>query len=91
MSDMPEIPLAERAAAPAIETVFAAQREAAIALRTSTAGMRITKLRKLEAAVLANRGAVSRALAADLRKSESEADLFDVLPVISGYAMPAGI
>ena len=84
MSDIPEIPLAERAAVPAIDTVFAAQRETAIALRTSTAGMRIAKLRKLEAAVLANRGAIYRALAADLRKSEAEADLFDILPVISG-------
>jgi aldehyde dehydrogenase (NAD+) len=84
VSNLQEIPLAERAAAPAIETVFAAQRETAIALRTSTAGMRIAKLRKLEAAVLANRGAIYRALAADLRKSESEADLFDILPVISG-------
>src|SRR3984893_11529954 len=84
MSDIPEIPLAERAAAPAIETVFAAQRETAIALRTSTAGMRIAKLRKLEAAVLANRGEIYRALAADLRKSESEVDLFDILPVIAG-------
>jgi aldehyde dehydrogenase (NAD+) len=46
--------------------------------------MRIAKLRRLEAAVLANRGAIYRALAADLRKSEAEADLFDILPVISG-------
>lgn len=84
MSGIPEIPLAERAADPAIETVFAAQRETAIALRASTAGMRIAKLRKLEAAILANRGAIYRALAADLRKPEAEADLFDILPVISG-------
>jgi aldehyde dehydrogenase (NAD+) len=84
VSDISEIPLAERAAALAIETVFAAQRETAIALRASTAGMRIAKLRKLEAAVFANRGAIYRALAADLRKSEAEADLFDILPVISG-------
>src|ERR1700730_16027263 len=84
MSDIPEIPLAERAAAPAIETAFAAQRETAIALRTSAAPTRIAKLRRLEAAVLANRGAIYRALAADLRKSESETDLFDILPVISG-------
>ncbi len=76
--------MAERAGVPAIETVFAAQRETAIALRTSTAPTRIAKLRKLEAAVLANRGAIYRALAADLRKPEAEADLFDILPVISG-------
>jgi aldehyde dehydrogenase (NAD+) len=84
MSDIPEITLAERAATPSIETAFAAQRQTAIALRTSTAPMRIAKLRRLEAAVLANRAAIYRALAADLRKSEAEADLFDILPVISG-------
>jgi len=84
MSGILEITLAGRAAATAIETVFTAQRETAIALRTSTAPTRIAKLRKLEAAVLANRGAIYRALAADLRKPEAEADLFDLLPVISG-------
>jgi len=84
MNEMPEATLNQRQANPAIETAFAAQRQTAIALRTSTAGMRIAKLRRLEAAVLANRGAIYRALAADLRKSESEADLFDILPVISG-------
>ncbi|MGA7384362.1 MAG: aldehyde dehydrogenase family protein, partial [Methylocella sp.] len=84
MSSIPEITLAERAAAPAIETVFAAQREAAIALRTSPAPSRIAKLRKLEAAILANRDAIYRALATDLRKPDAEADLFDILPVISG-------
>jgi aldehyde dehydrogenase (NAD+) len=84
MSDIPEITLAERTAVPAIETVFAAQRETAIALRTSTAATRIAKLRKLEAAIVANRDAIYRALAIDLNKQEAEADLFDVLPVISG-------
>jgi aldehyde dehydrogenase (NAD+) len=82
MNEMPEATPCQ--SNPSIETAFAAQRETAIALRTSTAGMRIAKLRRLEAAVLANRGAIYRALAADLRKSEAEADLFDILPVISG-------
>jgi aldehyde dehydrogenase (NAD+) len=84
MSDIREITLAERTAVPAIETVFVAQRETAIALRTSTAQMRIAKLRKLEAAIVANRDAIYRALAVDLGKQEAEADLFDILPVISG-------
>jgi aldehyde dehydrogenase (NAD+) len=84
MSGIPEITMAERAAAGAIETVFAAQRDTAIALRASTAPMRIAKLRRLEAAILAQRGTIYRALAADLHKSEAEADLFDILPVISG-------
>ena len=46
--------------------------------------MRIAKLQRLEAAVLANHDAICRALAADLGKPEAEADLFDILPVISG-------
>jgi hypothetical protein len=49
MSETLEVTSMERQSAPAIET-FAAQRETAIALRTSTAQMRIAKLRKLEAA-----------------------------------------
>jgi aldehyde dehydrogenase (NAD+) len=84
MSEGPESALTGRQANFSIETAFAAQRQTAIALRTSIASMRIAKLRRLEAAVLANRGAIYRALAADLRKPEAEADLFDILPVISG-------
>ncbi|MCI0734765.1 MAG: aldehyde dehydrogenase family protein [Beijerinckiaceae bacterium] len=68
---------------PQIKAAFAAQRETAIALRTSTAAMRIEKLRRLEDAVLAQRADIYRALAADLHKSEAEADIFDVLQVIS--------
>jgi aldehyde dehydrogenase (NAD+) len=63
---MVEITSAARKAYPSIEEVFAAQRQTAIALRTSTADVRIAKLRRLEAAVLANRSAIYRALAADL-------------------------
>jgi aldehyde dehydrogenase (NAD+) len=84
MNEMPEATLNQRQANPAIETAFMAQRQTAIALRTSAAPTRIAKLRRLEAAVIANRGAIYRALAADLRKPEAEADLFDILPVISG-------
>jgi aldehyde dehydrogenase (NAD+) len=84
MSERPERALTGCQANCSIETAFAAQRQTAIALRTSTASMRIAKLRRLEAAVLANRGAIYRALAADLHKPEAEADLFDILPVISG-------
>jgi aldehyde dehydrogenase (NAD+) len=84
MSETLEVTSMERQSAPAIETVFAAQRETAIALRTSTAQMRIAKLRKLEAAVLANRAEIYRALGNDLHKSEAEADVSEILPVISG-------
>ena len=69
---------------PSIDEVFAAQRETAIALRTSTAHMRREKLRRLEEAVLVNRNAIYRALVGDLRKPEAEADLFEIMPVISG-------
>jgi aldehyde dehydrogenase (NAD+) len=84
MTGMREITCAEPEETPSIEAVFAAQRATAIALRTSTAEMRIAKLRKLEAAVLANRDAINKALAADLRRSEAESDIFEILPVISG-------
>ena len=84
MSETAAAALIPREADLAIETVFEAQRETAIALRTSTAAMRIAKLQRLEAAVLANHDAICRALAADLGKPEAEADLFDILPVISG-------
>ena len=67
-----------------IEEVFAAQRKTAIALRTSTAQMRREKLRRLEDAVFAHRAAIYRALAADLRKPEAEAEHCDILPLISG-------
>jgi aldehyde dehydrogenase (NAD+) len=67
-----------------IEAVFAAQRKTAIALRTSTAAMRIEKLRQLEAAVLGHREAIYQALAADLHRSEAETDLLELLPVIAG-------
>jgi aldehyde dehydrogenase (NAD+) len=67
-----------------IEEVFAAQRKTAIALSTSTAQMRREKLRRLEDAVFAHRAAIYRALAADLRKPEAEAEHCDILPLISG-------
>jgi aldehyde dehydrogenase (NAD+) len=79
-----EITLATRKSSPSIESVFAAQRETAIKLRSSTAQMRREKLRRLEDAVLGKRDAIYRALADDLRKSEAEGDLFEILPVISG-------
>jgi len=78
-----EVPECKRVP-PAIETTFAVQRETAIALRTSTAAMRIEKLKRLEAAVLAHREAIIRALAADLRRPEAETDLLEILPVIAG-------
>lgn len=84
MAEMLEISPVAPAAYPSLEEVFAAQRQTAIALRAADAGTRIAKLRRLEEAVLANQAEIYRALAADLGKSEAEADLFEILPVVSG-------
>jgi aldehyde dehydrogenase (NAD+) len=70
-------------AASKINDVFAAQHRTALALRTSTAEQRISRLRKLEAAVLAHQGAIHAALMADLHKAEAEADLSEIMPVIA--------
>ncbi|QBR71493.1 aldehyde dehydrogenase [Beijerinckiaceae bacterium] len=84
MNEAAEVTLAEGKAAPEIKRTFAAQQKTAIALRTSNAEMRIAKLRRLEAVILANHDAICRALADDLGKPEAEADLCEILPVISG-------
>jgi aldehyde dehydrogenase (NAD+) len=84
MSEVVDITLIGRQVDPEVGAVFTAQRETAIALRSSTAETRIVKLRRLETAVLENHDAIYRALAADLHKPEAEADLCDLLPVISG-------
>ncbi len=84
MSEIVESLSRAREAQPSIEQVFAAQRQSAIALRTSSAASRIAKLRKLETAVMANRGAICEALAADLRRPEAESGLSEILPVIAG-------
>ena len=76
---MDEVPESKRVP-PTIETTFAAQRETAIALRTSTAAMRIEKLKRLEAAVLSHREAIIRALAVDLWRPSAETELLEILP-----------
>jgi aldehyde dehydrogenase (NAD+) len=70
-------------AASKIDDVFARQRLTALALRISTAEQRIAKLRRLEAVVLAHQAAIHAALMADLHKSEAEADLSEIMPVIA--------
>jgi aldehyde dehydrogenase (NAD+) len=66
-----------------IPDVFSRQQRTAILLRTSTAADRIAKLKKLETAVLSHRDAIYRALREDLRKPEAEADLAEIMPIIS--------
>jgi aldehyde dehydrogenase (NAD+) len=75
----PEMPVTGSA----IEPVFARQQARAIQLRTSTADERIARLRKLQASIEAHRPAIYKALAADLHRAEAEADLAEVLPMIS--------
>ncbi len=74
---------AEAPSGSTIADIFRRQQQMAISLRTSTAEARIAKLKKLEAAVMAHRQAIYRALHADLRKPETEADLSEIMPVIS--------
>jgi aldehyde dehydrogenase (NAD+) len=71
------------AAGSTIPDTFRRQQQTAISLRTSTAEQRIAKLKKLEAAVNANKQALYQALHTDLRKPEAEADLSEIMPVIS--------
>jgi hypothetical protein len=52
MNEMAGATMAECQEAQEIKRTFAAQRDTAIALRRSTAEMRITKLKRLEAAVI---------------------------------------
>jgi len=63
--------------------IFRSQQQMAVSLRLSTAEARVKKLKKLEAAVLANRQALYSALYADLRKPAPEADLSEIMPVLS--------
>lgn len=62
--------------------IFQAQQATALSLRGSTAAARIAKLRRLEAAILAEQAALYRALSEDLHKAEAEADLSELMPVL---------
>lgn len=70
-------------AEPSLTTIFHQQRATALQLRTSTAPERIAKLRRLEAALQTHRPAIYQALLKDLRKSEPEANLTELMPVLS--------
>ena len=63
--------------------VFAAQQARAIALRGSTAQSRVAVLRRLEAAIMAHQSQIYAALQADLHKPEAEADLSELLPILT--------
>lgn len=49
-------------------------------LKTSTASVRIARLKKLQKWIMANRAAIREALMADLRKPAHEADVMEIMP-----------
>ena len=65
------------------ESAFTAQQARAIELRRSSYESRVAQLRRLEAAILAHQSEIYAALQADLHKPEAEADLSEILPVLS--------
>ncbi|WP_412460558.1 aldehyde dehydrogenase family protein [Pseudomonas sp. SC11] len=65
-----------------IQRVFAAQRETALHLRTSTVEARIGKLKRLRAAIEARRDAIIRAGALDFGKPDIEVEMTELLTVI---------
>lgn len=65
------------------ESAFKAQQARAIELRRSTYESRVAQLRRLEAAILAHQSEIYAALQEDLHKPEAEADLSEILPVLS--------
>lgn len=72
-----------RIAPPGMYQVFEQQRAMALRLRMSDAATRIAKLRRLETVVLAHKADIYQALEADLHKPEAEADLSEIMPVLS--------
>lgn len=66
----------------AMAAVFAAQQETALRWRASTAAERIARIKRLRAAMLAQREAFYAAFAQDYRKSPSEVEASEFLPVM---------
>lgn len=62
--------------------VFDSQRETALRWRESTAAERIARIKKLRAAMLAQREALYQAFMQDYRKSPSEVEATELLPVM---------
>jgi aldehyde dehydrogenase (NAD+) len=65
-----------------IADIFAAQRATALRLRAGTPADRLARLQRLETAIHARRPEIYAALRADLRKSEAEADICELMPVL---------
>jgi len=65
-----------------IERLFAAQKDTALALRQSTAGQRIDKLKRLRALMFARREDIMAACHADFAKPSAEVEVTEILPVV---------
>ncbi len=78
---LPAEPAAE-AAPELMQTVFEAQGPKALALRSSTAGDRIARIKALREALLAQREALYAAFAQDMRKSKAEVEATELMPVL---------
>lgn len=82
-SQLSPAPLAVTEADPdQIKTVFEAQLATALRWRESTAGERIARIKKLRDAMMAQREAFYDAFARDYRKSPSEVEASELLPVM---------
>lgn len=62
--------------------VFAAQQQTALKWRHATVAERIERIKRLKESVLAHRQAIYDALYEDLRKSESEVDIAEIMVVV---------
>jgi aldehyde dehydrogenase (NAD+) len=76
------IPAAPESDPQHIRAVFESQQETALRWRLSTAGERIMRIKKLREAMLAQRAAFYDAFRQDYRKSESEVEATELLPVM---------
>lgn len=65
-----------------IERVFAKQQAYALRLRTSTAGERVAKIKRLKEMVLDRAEDIYKACYEDFRKPEAEVDMTEILPIV---------
>lgn len=65
-----------------IKRVFEKQQAHALRLRASSAQERIARLKKLKAMVMDNTDAIHKACHADFRKSSTEVDLVEIMPIV---------
>jgi aldehyde dehydrogenase (NAD+) len=66
---------------PGIQSIFLQQQAYTVLLRSTDTAVRLKLLNRLEDAVKTNREKIYQALKSDLNKSETEADLTELLPV----------